>query len=202
MEVCMLNECDFLETRFTEYEDHREFFEDGNFSMSEDGRLKGIMLFFMKDGQPFYEYAPLGVSDKEFEVWEREIMIKNEGITWMHNIYWKLAEISCVLVLRNKTWFYAGSRILEDIKNTIEKEKVSGYSHRAPKKNKTIKPSAAQEPAIPSKCYINVQSLLNENIETDPSTIVKTNSPSPNNANMIIKINTECFQERTQSDDS
>jgi len=126
MEVCMLNECDFLETRFTEYEDHHEFFEDGNFSTSEDGRLKGIMLYFMKDGQPFYEYAPLGMSDKEFEAWEREIMVKNEGITWMHNIYWKLAEISCVLVLRNKTWFDAGSRILQGIKDTIEKEKSLG----------------------------------------------------------------------------
>ena len=129
-------------------------------------------------------------------------MTKNEDITWMQNIYWKLAEISCVLVLRNKMWFDAGSRILAGIKETIEKEKVSGYSHRAPKKKQTSKPSVAQEAAMPSKCYINVQSLLNENIETDPSTIVKTNSPSPSEANRVIKINTECFQDQTQGEDS
>ena len=129
-------------------------------------------------------------------------MTNNEHITWMQNIYWKLTEISCVLVLRNKMWFDAGAGVLAGIKETIEKEKVSGYSHRAPKKKQTSKPSVVQEPAMPSKCYINVQSLLNENIETDTSTIVKTNSPPPNSMDRVIKINTECFQDQTQSDDS
>ena len=202
MEVCMLNECDFLETRFTEYEDCDDFNGDGSFTLSADGSLKGVMLYFMKGGQPFYEYAPLGASKEEFDIWEGEVMTKNEDITWMQNIYWKLAEISCVLVLRNKMWFDAGSQILAGIKETIEKEKVSGYSHRAPKKKQTSKPSVVQEPAMPSKCYINVQSLLNENIETDTSTIVKTNSPPPNSMDRVIKINTECFQDQTQSDDS
>ena len=48
MEVCMLNECDFLETRFTEYEGYSEFIEDGDFAMSEDGKLKGVVLYFIK----------------------------------------------------------------------------------------------------------------------------------------------------------
>ena len=192
MEVCMLNECDFLETRFTEYEDYDEFIQDGDFAMSEDGKLKGIAIYFIKDGQPFYEYAPLGVSKKEFDDWENIIMSKNKDITWMQNLHWKLSEISCVLVLRNKMWFSGAMKVLDDVKSTIDKEKVSGYAHRAPKKKQSTKFSVDKE-VVPSKCYINVESLLNENIETDPSTIVKTNSPSPNSGNKIINIDTECF---------
>ena len=30
MEVCDLDECDFLETKFTEYENFKEFCDDGN----------------------------------------------------------------------------------------------------------------------------------------------------------------------------
>jgi len=192
MEVCMLNECDFLETRFTEYEDYNEFIQDGNFTTSEDGKMKGIALYFIKEGQPFYEYAPLGSSKKEFDDWEQMIMTKNKNITWMQNLYWKLSEISCVLVFRNKLWFSGAVQVLDNVKSIIEKEKVSGYAHRAPKRKQSTKINAAPE-VMPSKCYINVQSLLNENIESDPSTIIKTNSPSPNNGNKIINIHTECF---------
>jgi hypothetical protein len=188
----MLNECDFLETRFTEYEGYDEFIEDGDFAMSEDGKLKGIVLYFIKDGQPFYEYAPLGASKKEFDDWEQMIMSKNKDITWMQNLHWKLSEISCVLVLRNKLWFSGATKVLDDVKRTIDKEKVSGYAHRAPKRKQSTKPVVVKED-VPSKCYINVQSLLDENIETDSSTIVKTNSPSPNSSNRIISVNTECF---------
>ena len=165
------------------------------------GKLKGIMLYFIKDGQPFYEYAPLGISKEEFDDWEQMIMTKNKDITWMQNLYWKLSEISCVLVLRNKLWFGAAVQVFDNVWSTIEKEKVSGYAHRAPKRKQSTKTSVVQE-IVPSKCYINVQSLLNENIETDSSTIVKTNSPSPNNNNKVININTECFQPQTDGADS
>jgi hypothetical protein len=82
--------------------------------------------------------------------------------------------------------------ILDDLWSVIEKEKVSGYAHRAPKRKQSTKMSVVKE-IVPSKCYINVQNLLNENIETDHSTIVKTNSPSPTNINKVINIDTECF---------
>ena len=160
--------------------------------MSEDGKLKGVVLYFIKGGQPFYEYAPLGISKEEFNDWEKMIMIKNKDITWMQNLYWKLSEISCVLVLRNKLWFSGAVPILDDLWSVIEKEKVSGYAHRAPKRKQSTKMSVVKE-IVPSKCYINVQNLLNENIETDHSTIVKTNSPSPTNINKVINIDTECF---------
>jgi hypothetical protein len=37
-------------------------------------------------------------------------------------------------VLRNKTWFKNNIQTLENVWNIIEKERVSGYEHRAPNK--------------------------------------------------------------------
>ena len=51
--------------------------------------------------------------------------------------YWKLQEISCVLVLRNKRWFKDNINQLQEIWETSEKERISGYEHRKP--NKRIK---------------------------------------------------------------
>ena len=67
MEVCELDKCDFLETRFLEYEDKESFDNDGTFLKTEIDEnnlqrkemLKGIMLFFItKENLPVYEYNP------------------------------------------------------------------------------------------------------------------------------------------------
>ena len=135
MEVCKLNECDFLETRFIEYDDEESFINDGTFNLSSNNEIKGVIIYFIKNEKPFYEYCPFMCNKEEFIKWEENIMSKNSNITWMKNIYWKLSEISCVLVLRNKNWF---NKVLSDVKNIwdiIEYEKINGYQHRAPKKN-------------------------------------------------------------------
>ena len=57
-------------------------------------------------------------------------------MTWIKNIYWKLDEISCILVPRNKLWF---NSVVHDIKNIWEiilYERIHGYEHRKPKKRK------------------------------------------------------------------
>ena len=59
-------------------------------------------------------------------------MVKNSDKVWLKNIYWKLDEVSVVVVLRNKLWFEAAKPILEDIWKTIEDERITGYQHRAP----------------------------------------------------------------------
>jgi putative phage-type endonuclease len=167
MEVCNLNECDFLETRFTEYESVEEFEADGTFTLANDGLQKGIIMYFNKNGQPLYEYAPLDLSPEEFTIWEESIMEKHADITWMKNIYWKLAELSCVLVLRNKLWFKSAEPILNEFWKTIEHEKINGYEHRAP--NKKIKNSNKElsfneignNEIYKNKCLINVTKLFN-----------------------------------------
>ena len=164
MEVCDLNECDFLETRFKEYQDtdemtaYQQYEADGEFHETKEGDPKGIIMYFIKDGLPLYEYAPIGLSIKEFKEWELQKMNLHDNLTWVKNIYWKLDEISCVLVLRNKIWFNYALPILENLWKTIEKEKKEGYEHRAP--TRKSKSTPITEVSKISECFINPENFI------------------------------------------
>ena len=171
MEVCELNRCDFLETRFIEYEGYDEFLKDGSFSTSSNSCHKGVMsLFFDKNGNPYYEYAPWGLTLDSYEKWNDECMEKNNDKTWLKNIYWKLDEVSVVVVLRNKLWFDAAKPILEELWTTIEKERVTGYQHRAPNSNKRQKLSHVNPPSL-SGCVITVKKKDDESKDVEMSDI-------------------------------
>ena len=115
MEVCELNECDFLETRFIEYDDETSFINDGTFNLSNNGKQKGIIILFIDtDGKPVYEYSPWNIDKNKYLEWEKNIFNKNKTLNWFKNIYWKLDEVSCVLVERNKNWFNKSKEILSD----------------------------------------------------------------------------------------
>ena len=144
MEVCDLDKCDFLETRFIEYADRDAFDEDGTFlktgrdNGSGSSYLKGITLFFInKDNLPEYEHKPLEMDETEYtNKWFPMITKKHKelGNCLVHTYYWKLKEISCVLVIRNKLWFDLNINNFNETWNTILKERKTGYAHRAPKK--------------------------------------------------------------------
>ena len=152
METCDLNECDFLETKFVEYDSYNDFIEDGNFTTTNDNKLKGIILMFNKNNNTFYEYAPLYIDESTYNKWEESMFNKNSDSLWIQTIYWKLEKYSNVLVLRNKLWFKEAVKKFEAAWNTIIKERVEGFEHRAPKKRKIISESS-------SKCLINVEKL-------------------------------------------
>ena len=158
MEVCDLNECDFLETRFTEYPDVETFEADAD----KPDIIRGMMMLFMQNGQPMYEYAALDLeltNAAAVQEWQDCIMNKNSKLTWIKTIYWKLDELSCVLVLRNKVWFKHAEPILRDVWQTIEREKIAGYTHRGPKKNTTrVKKVYENNTDIISnqKCFITI----------------------------------------------
>jgi putative phage-type endonuclease len=149
METCDLDECDFLETRFTEYESYDQFIQDTDkdtdtnkgqsFYFSKNGEWKGIIMYFStSEGRPIYIYKPLDMNESEFENWSEMQMnkyVSDNGVCWIKNIYWKLEEVSCVLVLRNKKWFADNIAQLEKIWNIIKMERISDeYVKRAPTK--------------------------------------------------------------------
>lgn len=146
MEVCDLDECDFLETKFTEYPDYSAYKNDN----IQGEKMKGIIIYFhTKEGKPFYVYKPLDlVEEDDVSKWEDDILSlyqsQEYNYTYMKFIYWKLDVFSCVLVLRNKEWFKNNIPQLEKVWKVIEQERVSGYEHRAPakkvKKEESCKP--------------------------------------------------------------
>tara|TARA_Y100000389_G_scaffold152744_1_gene152805 strand:- start:9 stop:1478 length:1470 start_codon:yes stop_codon:yes gene_type:complete len=137
MEVCDLNECDFLETKFVEYSDYEEYIND------KTDNYKGIiLLYFTEDNSPNYEYVPFNVIDfssNEYKNWYNSIEIKNRNrnIRFDKYIYWRLDVISNVLVLRNKMWFQYSLPLIADFWNNLLEEKASGkYKERIKKKRK------------------------------------------------------------------
>ena len=142
METCDLNECDFLETKFIEYDSYLDFINDGTFTKSNDNKLKGIFVLFNNDNSPVYEYCPLESTIEEYNIWETNILNKHSDKEWVQNIYWKLEIVSCVLVLRNKLWFKKVISTIENFWQTIEYERKNGYKHRKPKKRSSSKLSS------------------------------------------------------------
>lgn len=154
METCDLNECDFLETQFLEYHNYDDFISDGSFNLTSDNKQKGIMILFNDNGNTFYEYAPLNISEKDYEEWEKKIFEKNINYEWIRTIYWKLEKYSNILVLRNKLWFETALPNFRKIWETIELERINGYEHRAPKKRKQ---NIVND--MPQKCLLKVDKL-------------------------------------------
>lgn len=149
MEVCDLDECDFLETKFVEYIDFQTYSNDSSISLingeefnsfvtTKDGGYKGIIIYFhRKDGTPFYSYMPLNIwTPDEVSIWEEKTIEKYQSepynYSYIKYIYWKLEKMSCVLVLRNQEWFKNNIGRLEKVWRIIEQERISGYQHRAP----------------------------------------------------------------------
>lgn len=118
METCNLDYCDFLETRFKEYEEEKIFYED------EEHEWKGIVLCFIErntsNTKPIYKYSPIniGKTKEEVERWIESIKYElRENYILYTKSFWYLDQLSCVLVIRNRIWFDAA---IPKIKNTWE----------------------------------------------------------------------------------
>jgi hypothetical protein len=188
METCDLDECDFVETRFIEYENETAFNEDDSDSVE----YKGLIMYFTHDGRPIYKYAPLHLSVEELATWEAEQHERTEHV-WIRNIYWKVDQFSCVLVQRNQRWFQDNISTLQQVWKTIEHERANGFQHRAPVKRMATTSSKMNnqpENAGQSGCLISLDKETGQ---------VSVNSASPHPAPTILaidlKIRTESFDD-------
>lgn len=197
MEVCSLNECDFLETKFIEYPDYNAFIHDtkevskevseedskiSNVTLSKDDKMKGLIIYFhTKEGKPFYIYSPLELKyNDDIQKWQENIVDiyqsnKEINYTYIKTIYWKLEKLSCVLVCRNKLWFRDNIGFLKEIWGIIEKERVSGYEHRSPnrkQKKELVDLSGNDNSKSSGGC------LLQFNKETGKITVIKKDAES------------------------
>jgi hypothetical protein len=147
MEVCDLDECDFMETRFLEYPSADEFYGDLD---NVDREYRGVILHFIeKDlkvgSMPIYKYMPFSVALNKESIDEWTDMMRQQnranGLVLFTTIYWYLEEYSCVLIQRNRRWFASAVSKIEEVWRIIEKERVEGFEHRNSKKKISIKMS-------------------------------------------------------------
>jgi len=155
MEVCDLNECDFLETKFTEYLNEQEFLEDASSSF-----YRGFIMQFYDNNEVYYEYPPFTLNNtnsNDYINWTKEQLIKNSSKKYVSNIYWKLEVVSCVLVLRNNLWFKNALPYIEIFWNNLVLERDSGdYKMRLTSKQKMKRDHDKLTSDFPSSgCLIN-----------------------------------------------
>lgn len=145
MEVCDLDECDFVETRIKEFETKEHFLS------STEHEYKGAILQFLPKFKPCdmskneqvlannkitYVYAPLNLLSNDLDAYIDKEIEKHDQFILTKIDYYYLDEFSCVLIKRNRDWF---DTCLPKIQNTwdiIVKERVDGYEHRASKKRR------------------------------------------------------------------
>ena len=143
METCDLDECDFLETRFKEYETEEQFYEGTS-------ERRGVILYFVErvsmgentstqqySGSPKYVYMPFSIelTKTSVDAWiEATRTTMRRSWSLYTPIYWRLDEMSCVLVERNRMWFKHAQPKIDEIWKIIVAERETGYEHRAAKK--------------------------------------------------------------------
>ena len=146
MEVCDLEFCDLFETSFKEFKDENEFYHE-----SELYDFKGVILYFVDrniTGVPIYEYmAPIKADLEEqgariiVETWKDETIRRatSSGKILVEVQWWYLELASCVVIPRNREWFQSVLPTFTTLWETIEKERISGWTHRMPVKSKPKK---------------------------------------------------------------
>lgn len=147
MEVCDLDLCNFIETRFKECETIEEW--------KRMDKKKGVVVsnipisFTNEYIAPEYEFVIYDENDCMDEFIEKWVS-KHTLVNW-----WYMMEFSCVVVPRNRAWFASVLPKLSEAWNTILLERENGeYKKRFPKKK------------IPAaKCFIHTVLEENENKE-------------------------------------
>lgn len=166
MEVCDLDECDFLETKFMEYEKSSDFFENNIEISEENAHKKGVILYFHNslECKPFYVYKPINImQNDDILKWEEEIIDLYQSsaynFIYVKSIYWKLEILSCVLVLRNRNWFNNNIKAIEKVWHIIEQERITGFEHRAPNKKPKRETFIKNDDNLntQNKCLINIK---------------------------------------------
>jgi hypothetical protein len=189
LETCNLEYCDFVETRIKEYENAEHYYNDTNNNI-DCPKYKGVVLYFVKKmlvanalpkndseyngvklNTPHYEYMPINIPIVDTEKWiaQKKNELKQEYVLYKIN-YWYLDTISCVLVQRNREWFNAAVPMFISIWETIEKERITGYAHRA-----TVKKSKASIDMNETICY-NTDISSDNNNNNQITRNIKTNS--------------------------
>ena len=168
MEVCDLDECDFIETKFSQIpedtfyaevrlarlkekeerekrkekgrEEEEEEEEEEETDFANGGTMGAIIHFFdvEKDAMR-YCYMPVDIVDgPAIKAWLALTIAENSALTVVQTLFWRLDVWSCVLVPRNPIWFQYSAGPIRDIWTTIQRERIEGCAHRGPRAKKRV----------------------------------------------------------------
>ena len=124
LEVCDLERCDFIECCIKEYNNEAEYLEDTR------NNEKGVIAdFYIKSEKNYIKYySKLFLNGSELDEWKNKIVEEkvNNDIIFFNFTYWRLEEVSCIPIYRNKEWFNYAQPILKNYWNYILKYRELG----------------------------------------------------------------------------
>jgi len=108
LEVCDLDECDFLQVKVIEYDNYEEYCKDIFMidGILQNGRTslnypKGVVITYKEGEKLSYKYSCLNQTNQELLDW-----IENQTKENFHEIkWWKIDRFECTLVKRDKEWW-------------------------------------------------------------------------------------------------
>ena len=115
LEVCDLEECDFLQVKLDEYLDYDDYKSDisedpGKFGFTNIDLPKGYTITYLKPGNEnkfHYLYCPLFSSNSQIDIWKEEQnkFLEENNYVIEEEKYWKITRYECTLVKRNREWW-------------------------------------------------------------------------------------------------
>ena len=131
LECCNLEECDFLQVKFQEYDNYEDYVKDGNnFGYTEKGFPKGCTLTYRKKNELkcSYFYPELGLTNEEYENWivENRRKIENEGHEFVEAKWWYIERYECTLVKRDREWWCTAMEKIYQFHKSVEYYKRNG----------------------------------------------------------------------------
>ena len=107
LEVCDLEECDFLQVKLEEYNDQSDYesdYESGdNDGLTKDNLPKGLVLDYETGDGVEYEFSPWLASLDDILTWKNKI-VGERGICTDEK-WWKITRYECTLVRRDRVWW-------------------------------------------------------------------------------------------------
>jgi len=110
LEVCDLDECDFLQVKLEEYSDVKEYEEDVfikdsiQHGYTKQGYPKGVILSYKENDNIKYLYSPWLASLDQNLDWIRK-QTKLYPDKQLEQKWWKIDHYECTLVRRDKDWW-------------------------------------------------------------------------------------------------
>ena len=122
LEVCNLNECDYVECKLIEYKNEKQFLED-TFTdgiLSNDFTEKGCIIEYKDNSITKYLYNDINITALEVINWKKDIISKFDFTVEYSIKFWKLKEYHCKRVYRECDFFNKNIHNLEFIWDKIE----------------------------------------------------------------------------------
>jgi putative phage-type endonuclease len=151
LEVCDLEECDFLQVKLEEYNDVSEYESDVmvNDGYTSDNLPKGLVLEYNTEDGIEYEFSPWLAPLDDILDWKNKI-IDERGIC-TNEKWWKITRYECTLVRRDKVWwnsvvpdiikFWSEVVHYRDVGNEEVKKRIQGRKRGPRKKVFTVQES-------------------------------------------------------------